>query len=95
MSYKYIKYEVEERVLTITLNRPERLNAFLKAMREEIILALDRAEEDDEIRAIIVTGAGRAFSAGMDLEEGGSTLIMMKSPRMSTGMAGYIGFAYL
>jgi enoyl-CoA hydratase/carnithine racemase len=73
MSYKYIKYEVEERVLTITLNRPERLNAFLKAMREEIILALDRAEEDDEIRAIIVTGAGRAFSAGMDLEEGGST----------------------
>ena len=59
--------------MTITLNRPERLNAFLKAMREEIILALDRAEEDDEIRAIIVTGAGRAFSAGMDLEEGGST----------------------
>ncbi len=73
MNYKYIKYEVEERILTITLNRPHRLNAFLKAMREEIIVALDQAEQDDNIRAIIVTGAGRAFSAGMDLEEGGST----------------------
>ncbi|NLO21244.1 MAG: crotonase/enoyl-CoA hydratase family protein [Syntrophomonadaceae bacterium] len=73
MSYKYIKYEVEERILTITLNRPHRLNAFVRAMREEIIVALDRAEEDDNIRAIIITGAGRGFSAGMDLEEGGST----------------------
>ncbi len=73
MSYEQIKYEVEERVLTITLNRPDRLNAYTRFMRGEIIDALNRAEEDDNIRAIIVTGEGRGFCAGMDLEDGEST----------------------
>ncbi|MGI6550810.1 MAG: crotonase/enoyl-CoA hydratase family protein [Syntrophomonadales bacterium] len=73
MSYELIKVEAAERVLTITLNRPQRLNAYTEDMRDEIIDALDKAEADDNIRAIIVTGAGRAFCAGADLEGGEST----------------------
>ena len=57
MKYEQIKVESAERILTITLNRPERLNAYTEDMREEIINALDQAEKDDNIRAIIVTGA--------------------------------------
>ncbi|KUG03997.1 enoyl-coa hydratase [hydrocarbon metagenome] len=73
MNYEQIKYEIQERVLTITINRPDRLNAFTRFMRDEIIDALDHAEADDNIRAIIVTGEGRGFCAGMDLQEGGAT----------------------
>jgi len=73
LNYQQIKYEVAERVMTITLNRPERLNAYTEFMRDEIIDALDRAELDDQVRAIVVTGEGRAFCAGSDLEGGGST----------------------
>lgn len=73
MEYQQIKYEVAERILTITLNRPEKLNAYTEFMRDEIIDALDHAEADDNIRVIIVTGAGRAFCAGMDLSDQGST----------------------
>lgn len=73
MNYEQIKVEEAERILTITLNRPERLNAYTEDMREEIIDALDQAEKDDNIRAIIVTGAGRAFCAGSDLGGGEST----------------------
>ncbi len=73
MSYEQIKVEVAERVLTITLNRPERLNAYTENMRDEVIDALDKAEADDNVRAIIVTGAGRAFCAGADLGGGEAT----------------------
>lgn len=73
MEYQQIKYEVAERILTITLNRPEKLNAYTEFMRDEIIDALDHAEADDNIRVIIVTGAGRAFCAGMDLSDQGAT----------------------
>ncbi|MDA0340602.1 MAG: crotonase/enoyl-CoA hydratase family protein [Proteobacteria bacterium] len=73
MPYQHIKYEVEERIATITLNRPEKLNAFTATMREELIGAFGRADEDDEVRVIIVTGAGRAFCAGADLSKGGDT----------------------
>ncbi|MBP8819484.1 MAG: enoyl-CoA hydratase/isomerase family protein [Syntrophomonadaceae bacterium] len=73
MNYQQIKYEVEDRILTITLNRPERLNAYTEILRAEMIDALDHADADDDIRAIIVTGAGRAFCAGMDLGDGGAT----------------------
>jgi len=67
LKYEQIKVESAERILTITLNRPERMNAYTEDMREEIIDALDQAEKDDDIRAIIVTGAGKAFCAGSDL----------------------------
>ena len=73
MNYEQIKYEVSERILTITLNRPERLNAFTAVMREELVDALDQADNDDNVRVIIVTGEGRGFCAGMDLVNGGST----------------------
>lgn len=71
--YKTILYAVADRVLTITLNRPDRLNAYTEEMREELIAALDAADADDNVRAIIVTGAGRAFCAGADLATGGDT----------------------
>ena len=66
-------YGVADRVATITLNRPDRLNAVNTAMIRELVAAFDRADGDDEVRAVIVTGAGRAFCAGADLAGGGST----------------------
>ncbi len=73
MSYEEILYDVSGGVLTITLNRPEKLNAFTRTMMAEMIDALDRADADDDVRAIIVTGAGRGFCAGADLSSGGDT----------------------
>lgn len=73
MSYETIKYEVADQILTVTLNRPDKLNAFSVTMERELIDAVDRADKDDEIRAIIVTGEGRAFSAGADLSLGADT----------------------
>jgi enoyl-CoA hydratase/carnithine racemase len=73
MEFEQILYEVDGHVLTITLNRPDRLNAFTATMGRELIEALDAADADDDVRAIVVTGAGRGFCAGADLEAGGST----------------------
>ncbi len=73
MSYNTILYEVQDGILTLTLNRPEALNAFNHEMRDEMIDACDRADADDEVKAIVVTGAGRAFCAGADLASGGNT----------------------
>jgi enoyl-CoA hydratase/carnithine racemase len=71
--YEQIEYEVEGRVLTITLRRPDKLNAFTAIMLNELLDAFDRSDADDEVRAVIVTGAGRGFCAGADLSAGGST----------------------
>ena len=73
MPYETILYEVVEQILTITLNRPEKLNAFNATMQRELIAAFDAADKDDDVRAIIVTGAGRAFCAGADLSSGADT----------------------
>ncbi len=73
MEFTQIRYEVADSVLTITLDRPDRLNAFTETMREELIAAFDRADADDDVRVVVVTGAGRAFCAGADLSGGGST----------------------
>src|SRR5205823_10012112 len=73
MAYETIKYEVAEQILTITLNRPDKLNAFNAAMQRELIEAFDAADKDDNVRAIIVTGAGRGFCAGADLSSGADT----------------------
>jgi enoyl-CoA hydratase/carnithine racemase len=73
MAHEQILTEVSKRVLTITLNRPERLNAWTPTMASELIEAFDRADADDEVRAVIVTGAGRGFCAGADLAGGGET----------------------
>ena len=71
--FQQILYAVDDGVLTITLNRPERLNAWTPTMGNELMEALDRADADDQIRAVIITGAGRGFCAGADLAAGGET----------------------
>ncbi len=73
MEYEQILTEVDEGVLTITLNRPDRLNAWTETMSRELISALDEADANDEVRVIIVTGSGRGFCAGADLAAGGET----------------------
>lgn len=73
MSYNTIRYDVEDGILTLTLSRPEKLNAFTHEMMKEMIDAFDRADADDAVRCIIVTGEGRAFCAGADLSAGGKT----------------------
>ena len=72
MAYNTLLWEVEDRVLTLTLNRPEQMNAFTVEMAHELIDAIERASEDDAVGAIVVTGAGRAFCAGMDLSADGN-----------------------
>lgn len=73
MEFECILYDVKDKVLTITLNRPDRLNAYTGQMQSNLIEAFDKAGNDDDIRAIIVTGAGRGFCAGADLGAGGNT----------------------
>src|SRR3954453_19097557 len=73
MDYEQIRYELAENVLTLTMNRPDRLNAWTPTMLRELLDAFDRADADDDVRAVIVTGAGRGFCAGADLEAGGQT----------------------
>ena len=73
MKFECILYDIKDKVLTITLNRPDRLNAYTGQMQSNLIEAFDKAGKDDDIRAIIVTGAGRGFCAGADLGAGGNT----------------------
>ncbi len=73
MAYEQIAYDIADNILTITLNRPDKLNAFTGTMMTEMIDAFQRANKDDAVRAIIVTGAGRAFCAGADLSAGAGT----------------------
>lgn len=71
--YETIELTTDDRVATITLDRPDRLNAFTVGMQRELCDAFDRVDEDDEIRAVVVTGRGRGFCAGADLGGGGDT----------------------
>ncbi|MCH2264514.1 MAG: crotonase/enoyl-CoA hydratase family protein [SAR86 cluster bacterium] len=73
MEFETILYEIKDKILTVTLNRPERLNAFTGQMMDDLIEAFDKAGKDDDIRVIIVTGAGRGFCAGADLGAGANT----------------------
>ncbi len=72
-SFEHIAYDVAEHVATITLNRPDKLNAFTATMALEMIAAFDAVDADDDVRAVIVTGAGRGFCAGADLSGGADT----------------------
>lgn len=67
MNCNTIKYEVSDYILTLTLNRPDALNSFTVEMAQELVAAFEKASDDDSVRAVVVTGAGRAFCAGMDL----------------------------
>src|SRR3954454_9892467 len=73
MEYEQIRYELAENVLTLMMNRADRLNAWTPTMLRELLNAFDRADADDDVRVVIVTGAGRGFCAGADLEAGGDT----------------------
>lgn len=73
MSYTEIAYDVADNIATLTLHRPDKLNAFTGVMMAEMIDAFDKADADDAVRVVIVTGAGRAFCAGADLSAGAKT----------------------
>jgi enoyl-CoA hydratase/carnithine racemase len=73
VNYEQILTALKDNILTLTLNRPEKLNAFTRVMMSEMIDVFERANADDEVRAIVVTGAGRAFCAGADLSAGAET----------------------
>ena len=72
-SFETLKYDVEDGVATITLNRPDKLNAFNTQMMKDLIAAFDATDADDAVKAVIVTGAGRGFCAGADLSSGAET----------------------
>ena len=91
MSYEQIVYDVKDQILTITLNRPEKLNAYTGKMQHELIDAFARASKDDNVRAIVVTGAGRAFCAGADLSAGAATFDATSNPEGAARNAGPIG----
>ncbi|WP_037067674.1 crotonase/enoyl-CoA hydratase family protein [Pseudonocardia acaciae] len=73
MTYSTVETERDGSILLVRLNRPDRLNAYTNVMHDELIDVYDKADADDEVRAIVVTGAGRAFCAGADLGRGGAT----------------------
>jgi enoyl-CoA hydratase/carnithine racemase len=89
MNFEQITTETSEGILTITLNRPERLNAWTGRMGEELRAAFELSDADDDVRVVIVTGAGRGFCAGADLEAGGDTFDYSK--RDTAGVAGRDG----
>lgn len=72
-NFETIRLEVEDGIATLTLNRPDKLNAFNTLMMQEMIAAFDQTDADDSVRVVIVTGAGRAFCAGADLSAGAAT----------------------
>ncbi|HEX4743006.1 MAG TPA: crotonase/enoyl-CoA hydratase family protein [Caulobacteraceae bacterium] len=78
-TFETLLYSVDEGIATITLNRPDRLNAFTTRMMAELIGAFDATDADDEVKAVIVTGAGRGFCAGADLASGGATFDFARS----------------
>ncbi|MGX1333595.1 enoyl-CoA hydratase/carnithine racemase [Bradyrhizobium elkanii] len=68
MSYEHILYEVSDRIATITLNRPDRMNAWTAIMERDVRHAMEAAASDDNVRVIVLTGAGRGFCAGADMD---------------------------
>jgi len=85
MDYNTLRYDVEDGLLILRLHRPEKLNAFTVEMADELVDAYRRASADDAVRAIVVTGEGRAFCAGMDLSVGGNVFGLDES--LEPGMA--------
>jgi enoyl-CoA hydratase/carnithine racemase len=88
MEYKNLDWAVDRGILVLTLNRPERMNAFTVAMADELVDAFGRASGNDGIRAIVVTGAGTAFCAGMDLSVEGNVFGLDETQRWLTCTSG-------
>ena len=96
MAYEQIQYEVVENVATITLNRPERLNAWTSVMEREVFDVLKEADKDDNVRVVILTGAGRGFCAGADMQNLDAVatdpdVIEKLRTELATGVNGGIG----
>ena len=89
MSYQTIRYEVGGGVATITLSRPEKLNAFTPGMMSELLDVFDRVDRDDDVRAVIVTGEGRAFCAGADLSDGPDAFVFEGDVLRADGLLNY------
>ncbi|MCX8072801.1 MAG: enoyl-CoA hydratase-related protein [Candidatus Binatia bacterium] len=87
MTYEQILLSIEDAVATITLNRPERLNAYTPQMRRELTHAFATLDADDRVRAIVVTGAGRAFCAGADVGSGERAFDRSDDPDYLTNLA--------
>lgn len=92
-SFETLLYSVDEGVATITLNRPDKLNAFTARMMKELIEVFDLTDGDDNVRVVIVTGSGRAFCAGADLSGGGGTFDR-SSPQAVEREEGKVGDVY-
>ena len=92
-SFETLIYSVEDGIATITLNRPEKLNAFTARMMKDLIEAFDLTDADDAVKAVIVTGSGRAFCAGADLSGGGGTFDR-SSPQAVEREEGKVGGVY-
>ena len=92
LDYHFIRYELADHVATITLDRPDKLNAVSGPMVREIIAALSAADADDGVRAVIVTGAGRAFCAGADLSRGSDSFVAPDS-ETATGPDGKVDYS--
>src|SRR5277367_4158077 len=86
MDFEQITTELDEGVFTITLNRPERLNAWTERMGLELRAAFDQSDADDDVRAVMITGAGRGFCAGADLASGGDTFDARKRDAVAGAM---------
>ena len=89
MTYEQIKYETTDGILTVTLNRPDKLNAFTGKMLSELLDAMDRADRDDDVRAVVFTGAGRGFCAGADLSGGANTFNAENRGSVDPGLDGH------
>ena len=92
MTFEFIRYELADRIATITLARPEKLNAINGAMVRELIAAFEAADGDDDVRAVIVTGEGRAFCAGADLSRGADSFVAPGSNGI-TGANGEVDYS--
>ena len=91
-TFETILYDVADGIATITLNRPDKLNAFTGQMMADMIAAFDASDADDDVRVVIVTGAGRGFCAGADLSAGGSTFDRSgpQDPEREAGRVGQV-----
>jgi enoyl-CoA hydratase/carnithine racemase len=93
MNYKTIKYLIADGIATLTLNRPDKLNAFTAEMMHELIQAFDLIDANDAVRAVIITGEGRAFCAGADLSAGTTTFRAADSIAASRSADGSIDYS--